>query len=126
MARRRVPIRQSDLVGRFAEALRSARVARGMSQADLARSAQVSVSYVSRLEGGQVAPGIDLAERIAESIAVPLAELLPSKEVPDPMPQLKEQARKLLESLIRHGDAQAFTQLNPIMSLILESATRRA
>src|SRR5471030_3057874 len=70
MARRKVPIRQSDLVRRFAERLRAERLARGMTQADLARLAQVTVSYVSRLESGQIAPGIDLVERIAKSMAI--------------------------------------------------------
>jgi len=126
MARRKVPIRQSDLVRRFAEKLRAERLARGMTQADLARAALVTVSYVSRLESGQIAPGIDLVERIAKSLAIAVAELLPAKGEPNPLPVLHEHAQKMLLSLIRHGDAEAFHRLNPILALILESASKRA
>lgn len=125
MARRKVPIRQSDLVRRFAERLRAERLARGMTQADLARLAQVTVSYVSRLESGQIAPGIDLVERIAKAMVIAVHELLPSKGEPNPLPLLHEQAQKMLGSLIRTGNAEAFTRLNPILALILESASRR-
>jgi transcriptional regulator with XRE-family HTH domain len=83
------------------------------------------VSYVSRLEGGQVAPGIDLVERIARAMAIAVYELLPGKGEPDPLPLLHEQAQKMLNSLVRIGNAEAFTRLNPIMAVILESVTRR-
>jgi len=125
MARRKVPIRQSDLVRRFAEKLRSERLARGLTQADLARSSHVTVSYISRLESGQIAPGIDLVERIAKGMEIAVNDLLPGKGEPNPLPLLHEQAQKMLGSLIRTGDVDAFTRLNPIMSMILESATRR-
>jgi transcriptional regulator with XRE-family HTH domain len=96
-----------------------------MTQADLARLSQVTVSYVSRLESGQIAPGIDLVERIAKAMAIAVHELLPGKGEPNPLPLLHEQAQKMLSSLIRTGNAEAFTRLNPILALILESASRR-
>ena len=52
MPRRRYPIRQSELVRRFAERLREVRLSRGMTQAVLAREANVTSSYLSRLEAG--------------------------------------------------------------------------
>jgi hypothetical protein len=52
-------------------------------------------------------------------------ELLPGKGELNPLPVLHEQAQKMLGSLIRTGDAEAFTRLNPILALILESASRR-
>ena len=125
MARRRVPIRQSDLVLRFAARLRELRLARGLTQAGLARAARVTVSYVSRLEGGKVAPGIDLVDRLAESLGAAAADLLPAGTPPDPLPGLRAQARALLEELVRSGDAEAFARLNPLLALILEAAARR-
>ena len=126
MARRRVPIRQSDLVKRFADKLRAERLARGMTQSELARLSEVTVSYVSRLESGQIAPGIDLVERIAKAMAIAVTELLPVSGQPNPLPLLHEQAQKMLNSLIRSGDAEAFIKLNPILALIVESASRRS
>ncbi len=124
MARRRVPIRQSDLVRRFAARLRDVRLARGMTQADLARLAQVTVAYVSRLEGAKIAPGIDLVERVAAALGTSVADLLPADSPPDPLPTLHAQARQLLDELVRVGDREAFTRLNPVLALIVEAARR--
>lgn len=125
MARRRVPIRQSDLVRRFAARVREVRLARGMTQADLARRAQVTVAYVSRLEGGRVPPGIDLVERLAAALGTAAADLLPADAPADPLPVLRDQAQRMLGELVRVGDRDAFARLNPILSLILEAAARR-
>jgi transcriptional regulator with XRE-family HTH domain len=125
MARRRVPIRQSELVQRFAARLREVRQARGMTQTDLASQASVTASYLSRLEGGRVAPGIDMVERIAEALGTTVADLLPDGAAPDPLPILRQQARRLLESLTRDGAAEDFLRLNPVLALVQEAAMRR-
>jgi transcriptional regulator with XRE-family HTH domain len=125
MARRRVPIRQSELVRRFADRLREVRTARGMTQAGLADLAQVTASYVSRLEAGRVAPGIDLVERVAAALGTTVADLLPAAAPPDPLPVLREQAARLMAALVREGDAEAFARLNPILALVVEAAARR-
>src|SRR5438874_10944123 len=101
MARRRVPIRQSELVRRFAARLREVRQSRGMTQTDLARRASVTASYLSRLEGGRVAPGIDMVERIAAALGTTVADLLPEGDAPDQLPVLRDQARQLLAALSR-------------------------
>lgn len=52
---------------RFAARLPMVRAFRGMTQAELARKAVIGVSYVSRLEGGLISPGLDLLDRLARS-----------------------------------------------------------
>jgi transcriptional regulator with XRE-family HTH domain len=125
MARRRVPIRQSGLVRRFATRLRELRQARGMTQDDLANKASVTTSYLSRLESGKVAPGIDMVERIASALGTTVAELLPEGTAPDPLPILREQAKRLLETLVRDGEVEDFLRLNPVLVLVQEAALRR-
>ena len=125
MARRSVPIRQSDLVRRFAVRVREVRVARGLTQAGLAAAAQVTAAYVSRLEGGRVAPGIDLVERLAAALGTGVADLLPANSPPDPLPGLRADARRMLEELERVGDATAFTRLTALLAAVLEAARRR-
>jgi transcriptional regulator with XRE-family HTH domain len=125
MARRRVPIRQSGLVRRFAARLREVRQARGMTQEDLASKASVTTSYLSRLEGGRVAPGIDMVERIAGALGTTVAELLPEGTVTDPLPILREQAKRLIDALVRNGTVEDFLRLNPLLGLVHEAATRR-
>ena len=50
--------RRPEIVRLFAARLREVRHSRGMTQADLARRAHVTTSYVGRLESGGAAPGI--------------------------------------------------------------------
>jgi transcriptional regulator with XRE-family HTH domain len=63
-------IRHDEIVARFGEQLRLARLSKGFSQAELAKQADVTTNYISRLEGGGAAPGIDLAARLAKALGV--------------------------------------------------------
>src|SRR5437763_1066133 len=47
---KKTPIQHDPVVTRFGQRLRALRTERGMSQAELARQAQVTVNYVSKLE----------------------------------------------------------------------------
>src|SRR5580700_3790504 len=116
MPRRRVPIRQSDIVQRFAERLRAIRLSRGMTQADLSKVGNITASYLSRLEAGKVAPGIDMVERLAQILGITPAELLPATTPPDALPVLKDQAKQLLDLLIEKADAETFLRLNPFLA----------
>ena len=96
-----------------------------MTQAALATAAQVTAAYVSRLEGGQVAPGIDLVERLAAALGTGVADLLSASSPPDPLPGLRADARRMLDELERVGDATAFTRLTVLLAAVLEAARRR-
>lgn len=125
MPRRRVPIRQSDLVRRFADRLREIRLSRGMTQSDLSRIGNVTASYLSRLEAGKVAPGIDMVERLAVVLGIPPADLLPATEPPDVLPVLIDQSKRLLDALVEKADAEAFLRLNPFLALLVEASSKR-
>jgi transcriptional regulator with XRE-family HTH domain len=56
--------------------LRRARHARGFSQEDLAYTADVDRTYVSKLERGASNVGIDIIEKLAKVLEVEPAELL--------------------------------------------------
>jgi transcriptional regulator with XRE-family HTH domain len=96
-----------------------------MTQADLARRASVTPSYLSRLEGAKVAPGIDMVERLAAALGITPTDLLPTDVPPDPLPVLKDQARQLLDTLLDKGDRESFLRLNPFLALLVEAATKR-
>src|SRR4051794_29146148 len=91
--KRRVEIDHDEIVRRFAQQLRSVRTSCGMSQADLASKAEITPTYVSRLESAKVAPGIDLVAKLAGALGVTPGDLLPVGEEPDQLPLLKEQAQ---------------------------------
>lgn len=71
--------------------LRRIRVKRGVSQERLAYDAGVDRAYVGGLERQTENPTIDLLERLAATLAVPLAELFvqPAKgaTAPQPLPK---------------------------------------
>lgn len=118
-------IEQADVVKRFGARLRELRNSRGMTQADLAVRGIVTPSYIWRLESGGSTPGIDIVERLAVALGTTAADLLPVAEPEDNLVVLREQARKLFESLMVEGDRETLLLLNPLMARLLESPTRR-
>ena len=67
-------IEHAEIVQRFASRLREVRSSRGLTQAELARAAQVTASYIWRLESAGAAPGIDLVSRLAFSNQLTVCE----------------------------------------------------
>jgi len=65
-----------SLVNDVAQHLHTARTARKLSQATLAKAAGVSVSYVSMLERGQRSPPLETLEALAKALRVSPFELL--------------------------------------------------
>src|SRR4051812_39079361 len=96
--RRKSPIAHDEVVGQFARRLRSVRATRGLTQAELGRLAGLTPTYISRLEGGGAAPGIDLVAKLAKALGTTVPDLLPTDEPPDPLPGLKEQARRMIDA----------------------------
>jgi transcriptional regulator with XRE-family HTH domain len=56
--------------------LRDARRDREWTQAELAETAQVSVNYIGSLENGSTTPGVDLVDRLASALEIPLSPKL--------------------------------------------------
>ena len=84
-----------EIIKLFAERLREVRLSREMTQLELASQAKVSPTYISELENGDIPPGIDLVDRLAQALGSSVAGLFTTPAEPDPMPVLKEQARRL-------------------------------
>ena len=84
-------INHDPIVARFGQRLRELRVSRGLTQAQLAERAEVSVSYITRLEAGSYAPGIDLVQKLAVALGITAADLLPAADPPpDAVAALRE------------------------------------
>jgi transcriptional regulator with XRE-family HTH domain len=117
--------KRAEVVRLFADRLRELRRSRGMTQAELARRADVSVTHLSELENAEIAPGIDLVDRLARALGMALADLLPSVAPPEPLPVLREQAERLFDTLLEKGDRETFLRLNPFLALLVEAASKR-
>jgi transcriptional regulator with XRE-family HTH domain len=117
--------KRAEVVRLFAERLRELRLSRGMTQAELARRADVSVTHLSELENGEIAPGIDLVDRLARALGAAAADLLPAAAPPEPLPVLRAQAERLFGALLERGDRETFLRLNPFLALLVEAAGKR-
>lgn len=125
MARaRKKRVQQADVVQHFAARLKELRRSRGYSQATLAEAASVSTSYITRLENGLVAPGIDLVSRLATALGVAITDLLPSTPPTDPADVLKRQARQLFDSLVDGADRELLQMICPLLARLSEAPAR--
>lgn len=124
---RKTPIHHDAVVDAFADRLRQVRRSRGMTQRELARIAHLTESYLSRLEGGRIAPGIDLVARLARALGSPLSELLPSDiaSAKGSRAVAEEQAKRLFESVLKSHDPSFVFLLAQILALLAEAVERQ-
>ncbi|MGH7138723.1 MAG: helix-turn-helix domain-containing protein [Pirellulales bacterium] len=118
-------MKHARIVEQFAAKLRQVRGSRGMTQAELARQAQVAVSYIWKLESGAAAPGIDLLSRLADALGTTAHDLLPLGDQPDSLGILRDRAKALFEDLMQFADEPTLTMLCPLLARLRESPTRR-
>lgn len=116
--------RHAAVVTAFAQRLREFRISRGMTQAELARKAGITVAYASRLEQAGATPGIDLVASIAVALGVPTAELLPV-EIPDSATILRAQVSSRVQSILRRADSATLAMLAPLLAVIDDGLGRR-
>jgi transcriptional regulator with XRE-family HTH domain len=125
MARsRKRRVQQAEVVRHFAARLKELRRNRGYSQATLAEAANISTSYVTRLENGLVAPGIDLVARLAVALGVAITDLLPSVPPADPADVLRRQARELFDNLLAGADRELLQMVCPLLARLTEAPAR--
>lgn len=124
MAKRKTRIAHPEIVRLFAARLREVRHSRGMTQAELAQKAHVTTSYVGRLEAGGAAPGIDLVDRLAKALATTVSDLLPTTPPPDTLTTLRDQARRLFDSLVQAADRETLQMICPLLARLVESTNR--
>jgi transcriptional regulator with XRE-family HTH domain len=77
-------VTEDDVDLRVRRRLRVLRVERGLTLEDVARSARIDVSTLSRLESGKRRLALDHLPRLAEALSVSTDELLRAPEAPDP------------------------------------------
>jgi transcriptional regulator with XRE-family HTH domain len=123
---RKTPIKHDPAVAVFAERLRRVRLSRGMTQRELARLAHLTESYLSRLESGLIAPGIDLVARIGRALGASAAELLQEDVAPaNTFTVLKDQARHLVDAVLGSDDQASLMLFNQVLALFAASIERQ-
>src|SRR5438552_1163611 len=125
MARKKTRIRHDEIVLLFAARLRELRRSRGLTQAELAREAHVTPTYIGRLESGGAAPGIDLVGRLANALGTTTHDLLPATAPPDTLAVLQERAQALFNGLLPTADRETLQMLCPLLARLAEAPDRR-
>lgn len=67
---------RTEKSGAVAEQVRKLRKAKGMTQAQLARAAGILRPNLSRIEAGRHRPTLDILERIATALKIPVVDLI--------------------------------------------------
>lgn len=123
MARKRVPIQQPPIVHRFAARLREVRLQRGLTQQELADRANLTATYLSRLESAGAAPGVDLVDNLATALGTTVPDLLPLADLPDTRAVLRLEAERMVGVLAE--DQEALAILTRLLAMMVESSSRR-
>lgn len=100
---------------RLGQRLRRARLARNLTQGEVARN-QFSVSYVSAVERGQIRPSLGALEKLADRLQVPITDLLgegelEAKYVPsagETREASAERVREEIEARLREAQVLSF------------------
>lgn len=113
------PVAHAPIVTRFAAKLRDVRTSRGMTQVELARQAEVTSSYITRLETAGAAPGIDLVDRLAVALGCTASDLLPTSTPPDPSTVHKSQVRR--DAVLASGDTDTLQLTAQLLARLVGS-----
>lgn len=124
MAKKKKVIQHDAIVTHFAARLRELRRARGFSQAELARQATLTPTYITKLENAGSAPTIDTVARLAVALGVGLTDLLPANAPDDPLAILRQQAHRLADALVDGADRETLLMLCPLLARLAESPAR--
>ena len=93
-----IELQAERALGRLAEGLRALRAERGLSQADLARLAEVSPSAISQAEAGRRGLSLDTLLTLTARVGVGLDALLENEESPDYTLARRDRGRELGKS----------------------------
>ena len=62
---------------KVAKKLKSLRIDRDLTQADIAKKAEMSTNYYAKIERGEVRPSADIYERLAKALRVTASDIFP-------------------------------------------------
>lgn len=62
---------------KVAKKLKSLRLDRDLTQAEIANKAKMSTNYYAKIERGEVRPSVDIYERLAKALKVTASDIFP-------------------------------------------------
>lgn len=92
-----------------------------MTQRELADRAHVTFSYISRLEAGGAAPGIDLLDRLAKALRVGILELLSSAEVGEDTETYRLRVKGAFDAVVKRAGPETLAMLDVFLARLGEA-----
>lgn len=123
MGKRKKIVEHAEVVRQFGARLREVRLARSITQADLAEKAQVALSHLSKLEKGEAAPGLDLLGRLAVALDTTITDLLPRPASSDDSGDQKERVRIAFEAVLSRAGDETLEMVRVFLSRLAESSS---
>lgn len=123
MGKRKKIVEHAEVVQQFGVRLRELRLARDITQADLAEKAQVALSHLSKLEKGEAAPGLDLLDRLAKALNTTISDLLPRPSASADSGDQKEQVRIAFEVILSRAGGETLEMVRVFLSRLAESSS---
>jgi transcriptional regulator with XRE-family HTH domain len=124
--RKKTKIQHAEIVKLFASRLRELRLARGMTQHELARLAGVAMTYVGRLENQESSPSIDTAQKLAVALGSTVHDLLPLTASADEVSVLRDQIRRQVDSVLQTDDRQTLGLLAQLLARITATTSLKS
>ncbi len=119
-------MRAIPLLSGFGAAVRERRLARALTQAQVAEAAGIAVETVSRIEGGRLASlSLVLASRVAMTVGSTLQALLAGVPAPEPARSLRVEERRIVGLLHSVDEAQLGRVRRGLQSLLAVQDSRR-
>ena len=111
------------IIGVFARKLKSLRLARRLTQGDLARMAGLSVSYYGRLETGRVSATLETIGSISDALRVNPAEfLMPEAGWTESLEGIRQQLREHIEDILKNADRSTLDALTLVAGAVKRNA----
>src|SRR5580692_10828492 len=120
-SKKKKPKRPPMIVQAFCQRLREVRASKDLTQYDLAKKANVTVTYISRLEAGSSAPGIDLLDRLAQALVVEVISLLPPPALPSGVEGHRQQVKAMFDALLPRLGQETLSILEGLLFRLAES-----
>ena len=113
---------RSRLHARIGERVRTLRLARGWTQAEIAEQAGCSSHFISGIERGVDSPSLMTLERLADVLRTSVARLVDEDQLKPPARALAELQRLLEE---RQDDARVLSMLREVIAMYAPNGKRK-
>jgi transcriptional regulator with XRE-family HTH domain len=108
--------RRMDIIDKLGKKIREVRKQRGLTQAELAEKAGISVNFIGKVERGIHSPSVTTIERIAEALNVKVSALF---DFPEEIPKKEYEIKELIR-VLRDGNSSKIKIVTDIAKKIIE------